>query len=286
MWILLALWTAFFESIKDAISKHNLKNTDPYIMSWIFRFISFLFVLPLIFFIDIPVIDKQFWITLLCSSVLNTATTIMYMKALKIGELSNTVPFIALTPCFLLITSPILVGEFPSIWWFFGVLIGVFGAYILSYKSDQKSLFSPFVHLFSNQWSRLMLLVAFIFSITSNLDKIGIVHSSPLFWLIAINWVLSIFLFPIMILFSDKSYRETLAGWKYIVLWSGVWTLALVFQVQALSLTLVSYVISVKRMSAVFWVLIGYFIFKEKYIWPRLLWSILMVTSVFFIILT
>ncbi len=286
MWIVLALWAAFFESINDAINKKNLQNIDPYIMSWVFRFISFLIILPLVFFIKIPQIDSTFWFALWSSGILNTATTIMYMKALRAGDLWDTVPLIALTPCFLLITSPLMVGEIPSFWWFIGVLIGVIGAYFLSYKSDQKNLLSPFLHLFSNTWSRLMLLVAIIFSITSNLDKIGIIHSSSIFWLIAINWVLSIFLFPIMILFSDRSYLEAFSRWRYLIVGSIVGTVALLCQVQALSLTLVSYVISIKRMSAIFWVLIGYFVFKEKNIWTRLLWSTIMVIWVFFIMLT
>lgn len=54
----------------------------------------------------------------------------------------------------------------------------------------------------------------------------------------------------------------------------------LVCQMTAVSLTLVAYVISIKRISAIFGVIFGYLIFKEKGIKERLLGAIIMVLGV------
>ncbi len=96
-------------------------------------------------------------------------------------------------------------------------MLGVIGAYFLAFKKGQKNLFSPFIHLFTHTGSRLMISVAVIFSITSNLDKIGILHSSPLFWLVSINFFLMIVHFPLMLILGDKSYKKTLTEWGWIL---------------------------------------------------------------------
>jgi drug/metabolite transporter (DMT)-like permease len=47
------------------------------------------------------------------------------MKALQYGDLSLIGPLIALTPVFLLITSPFMVGEYPHFYGYIGVVCGV-----------------------------------------------------------------------------------------------------------------------------------------------------------------
>ena len=43
-------------------------------------------------------------------------------------------------------------------------------------------LLGPFKALLRKKGPKLMLFVAFLFSITSNIDKIGAQNSSPIFW--------------------------------------------------------------------------------------------------------
>ena len=65
IWILYSFLTAFFTSLKNVFSKKSLKNIDEYIAAWALRFFALLFLLPLLFFIEIPVIGNQFWLALL-----------------------------------------------------------------------------------------------------------------------------------------------------------------------------------------------------------------------------
>ena len=62
--------------------------------------------------------------------------------------------------------------------------------------------------------------------------------------------------------------------------------MTLIFQMTAISLTLVSYVVSIKRSSTVLGVLWGFFIFNEEGIKARLLGSLIMLTGVILIALT
>lgn len=172
LWFIFSFFTAFFESLKDVFSKKSLKNVDEYVVSWALRFFALPFLIPLLFFVDIPSLDNQFWTALLVSGSLNVIATILYMKAIKHSDLSITVPMVTFTPLFLLFTSPLIVGEFPSFFGLIGVLLIVLGSYTLNIKQRHEGYLVPFKALLKETGPKLMLLVAFIWSITSNFDKV------------------------------------------------------------------------------------------------------------------
>ena len=286
IWFIFAILTAFFESLKDVFSKKNLKNIDEYIVSLSLRLFALPFLIPLLFFIEIPSLGNQFWITLLIGGSLNVITTILYMKAIKYSDLSITVPIVTFTPLFLLMTSPLIVGEFPNFIGLIGVLLIVFGSYTLNIKQRHEGYFAPFKALLKEKGPKLMLFVAFIWSITSNFDKIGVLNSSPIFWAIAINVFITLVMFLIMLYKSQRSIQQISTSYKTLLPIGLFGALTLIFQMTAINLTLVAYVISIKRTSAIMSVLLGYLIFKEKGIKERLLGAAIMVIGVLFITLS
>ena len=280
VWILFGLLTAFFESMKDVFSKKSLKNINEYSFSWSLWFLSMIFLLPFLIFIKIPILGDRFFLALFVSGFLNLIETILFMKSIKISDLSITIPLITFTPLFLLITSPIIVGEFPSYLGLIGVFLIVIGSYVLNFKSDHKGYLAPFKSLLTEKGPQFMLLVAFIWSITSNFDKIGVQNSSPIFWVISISTFLTLFLLPIMLYKSRNNAKQFKTNYKILILAGLYAALGLIFQMMAINLTLVSYVISLKRTSALMSVFWGYFIFKEKDIKKRLIGALIMVVGV------
>ena len=285
VWFILAFLTAFFESMKDVFSKKSLKDIDEYVVAWALRFFALPFVLPLLFFIEIPSLNNQFWLALIVGGTLNVITTILYIKAIKLSDLSITMPIVTFTPLFLLITSPLIVGEFPTISGVIGILLIVIGAYTLNLKKKSEGYFAPFKALLKEKGPRLMLIVAFIWSITANFDKVGVVNSSSLFWVVSINIFIAAFLSPIMLYKSRSNIKQTLNIQTLLPvgLFSG---LIHITQMTAISLTLVAYVIAIKRTSTIMSVLWGWLIFKEKGIKERLLGTVIMVLGVLFIALS
>ncbi|MBR9683480.1 EamA family transporter [Candidatus Woesearchaeota archaeon] len=284
--IILAILTAFFASIKDVFSKKGLKNIDEYTVSFSVMFFALPFVVPLLFFTGIPVVGDSFWEALFLGGTLNILAIVLYMKAIKSSDLSITIPMIAFTPLFLLLTSPLMVGEFPNAVGLIGVLIIVLGSYVLNIKKRKDGFLAPFKSLLKEKGPRLMLMVAFIWSITSNFDKIGVQNSSPIFWIVLKGLFTSLVLFFLVLYKSKRRSKQILTDWKVLVpigLFSGI---SLIFQMTAINLTLVAYVISIKRVSVVLSVFWGYFIFKEKGIKERLLGSVIMVLGVILIVLS
>lgn len=279
-WIAFALLTAFCESLKDVFSKKGLADIDEYVIAWSLRFFALPFLLPILFLIKIPPLGSGFWLALAVSGGLNAICTILYMKAIKQSALSLTVPLVALTPMFLLLTSPFMVGEFPDLSGILGIVLIVIGSYVLNLNAATRGYFAPFQALLQEPGPRLMLVTAFLWSITANCDKIGIQNSSPLFWSIAATSCMAVVLIPIMFYKSPRAVQQVPIILKKLVPIGFFCALTVIFQMLAVSLTLVAHVIAIKRTSTVLSVLWGFLIFKETGFKERLLGASIMVVGV------
>jgi len=283
IWIAFALLTAFCESLKDVFSKKGLANIDEYVIAWSLRFFAVPFLLSILFFIKIPNLTKAFWLALLIGGGLNAICTILYMKAIKQTALSLTVPLVAFTPLFLLLTSPFMIGEFPDLSGVGGIILIVIGSYVLNFSAMQRGYLAPFRSLFAESGPRLMLLVAFLWSISANCDKIGIQNSSPLFWSIAATSFMAVVLIPIVLYKSPRALQQIPAVFKKLVPIGFFCALTVIFQMLAVSLTLVAHVIAIKRTSTILSGLWGFLIFKETGFKERLLGASIMVAGVLLI---
>ncbi|MBN2144862.1 MAG: EamA family transporter [Candidatus Aureabacteria bacterium] len=283
LWLPISLCTAFFDSMKDVFSKKSLVQVDEYIVAWAYRAMGFPFLLPILFFIPIPEIGPSFWTALIVSGTLNLITTFLYIKAVKSSDLSITSPMLTFSPVFLLITSPLITREFPTFWGICGILLIISGAYMLQIKEKSKGWLAPFFAMKKEKGPRYMLLVAFIWSISANFDKIGVKNSSPVFWSLMINLYLVLTLLPFLLILSRHKLKD-IPKHIHTLLPMGIFSAAaLLFHCLAIRLTLVAYAISIKRTSAVMSVVWGHYIFKEKGIKERLLGVLIMILGVLLI---
>lgn len=282
-WLILGIFTAFFEALKDVFGKQNLQKSDEYVVAWSLSFFSVIFLIPWVIHTGIPALNSQFWIALLIGGSINAVTALLYIKAIKVSDLSLTVPLVALTPLFMLLTSPLIVGEYPNFFDYIGILLIVIGSYLLNIKEKSQGYLAPFKALVNEPGPKLMLIVAFLWSITSNFDKIGVQNSSPIFWLFSIFGTMSILLLPVLLYKTPNPSRKILKQLPMLAAMGFFNAIGVLCQMQALTLTLVVQVIAIKRTSVLMGVLFGHFIFKEKDIQQRLLGAGIMILGVFFI---
>ena len=278
-WFVFAILTAFFESLRDISSKRSLRNVDEYAAGWAHRFFATLFLLPVLLFMGIPAIGGEFWAALLVGVLMNIVATVLYMRALKRSDISLSVPIVAFTPLFLLATSPFMVGEFPAPLGLAGILLIVAGSYVMNLKERHRGHFEPLRALLREEGPRLMLAVALIWAVTSNLDKIGIRSSSTVFWAISVSALSSVALAILMLYKGGGRIGQVRTNIGALVPIGFFSALMLVFQTTAMSLTLVSYVISIKRTSAAMSVAVGHFLFGEKNVGERLAGSLVMIAG-------
>ena len=282
-WFWLTLVTAVTQAVKDMFLKRALVSMPAglgMLAYCVFAAVFLWFGVALSPHTDLA---PSFWLFLCLGGVLGGLTYWLYGRALQCGDLSLTMPMLAFTPLFLLVTSPLTLGEFPEPGGLAGIATTAVGAYVLNLRERRHGFLGPIRALLRNKGSRLMLLVAAIWSIGANCDKLGLQASSPAFWGASIYTATALALAPTV----GRGWRLAgrSFGWRSwpLLLAGALEALGLFCQMHALPLTQVSYVISVKRLSIIFAVLLGAMVLKEPDLRHRLPGAALMVIGVFFI---
>lgn len=283
-WFVYALVCALSLATADALSKKALDdNTDPSIVAWIRTGYTLPFMVLIIPFIEKPELDSVFYVSTLMAIPLDIVALLLYMKAIKISPLSLTLPFLSLTPVFLMGTSYIILGERPDRSGFIGIVLVVIGAYLLNVHTISKGFFEPFKAIAKEHGSVLMIIVAFIFSIGACIGKIAVQHSDPLFFSVVYSFLLSFF-FYLVISFRTKSFYSKVFSKPVLFLLIGILiTIMIITHLNAINLVEVAYMVSVKRLSILFGVLYGVMFFKERNIKERFLGATVMVSGIIMI---
>ena len=283
LWLLFAVIGALFKSLADLLSKKLLRNRDEYIVMWSRPAFAVPILLLILLFIEIPKTDATFWLAVLIGAPINVIALLLYMRSIKISPLSLTIPMLGTTPIFILLVSYILLKEIPSIKGIIGIFIVVFGAYILGMDPNKKEFLAPFKSLIKEKGPMLMLIVAFIFSITATIGKVGMLHSNALFFTFTYITVMAL-IFSIIILYkSKKNFYQIKKNFFKFSLMGILMVAEFVFILTAFKYALVNYVISAKRASILFSVIFGFMFFKEKNIKERLLGAVIIIIGLIII---
>lgn len=279
-WFLLALFSAFFVTSADAVCKRSLKHNGEYLIAWVRMGFSMPVLLLLLPFIEIPRLDFPFFLVLLLLVPLEVTALILYMKAIKLSPLSLTLPFLALSPIFMIFTSDLILGEHLDKFGIISILLATSGAYLLNVNTTKKGILEPFKAIRRERGSLYMIMVAFIYSITSNLAKVAIIHSSPLFFAATYLPIIAIVFFPILMWKNHGNVKELFVSPKSFAIIGLAMAISTITQFLAVNMIAVPYVISVKRLSLLFGIMYGAIWFKETHIKERLIGAIIMVSGV------
>lgn len=285
LWLILSLLTAFTVATHDAWVKKFFSDLNVYEMAAYPFVFSFPLFLAATLLVPVPPLDATFYWCFLASLPLNGVSFVLYMKAIQVSPLSLTVPYLTLTPAFMIITGYIFLNETMNIWGLLGILITCAGGYLLNFENDNRQLFAPFKVIFRETGSWLMLIVAFLFSFAGVIGKKAILHSSPLFFQMSFFAALN-FLMPLLLWIFRKIRFRTFTRQPIQGLMAG---LLLFFHALlhgfAISLTKAAYMISVKRFSVLFGIIYGGLLFKEKHMATRFCGTLLMLSGAVMIIL-
>lgn len=280
-WVVYAALAACFESLKDLLLKRVTgRKLSSYSLTWGMLFFSALFYLPVAFFTPIPELGEYFWIILLTHATLLGCGLLFYVKALEISEVSLCVPLVMFTPLFLLIASPLMVNEYPSVLGVGGVLLIVVGSYFLNISQYKRGYLAPLKALFEQRGPRLMLVFAFLMGITSNLDKLGLQKSTPEFYMACVMAALPV-VTGVLFSFREPQTIPNALRWSRAILPAALAnTLMAYCHFTAMSLGLVVYVIAIKRTSVVMSILGSNVFFKEQGFKERLIAALIMLAGV------
>jgi drug/metabolite transporter (DMT)-like permease len=279
-WFLLSITAALTQALNDTISKRFFGDITAYEMG----LIRLLYTLPYLLLghllISKPPLDSVFWLCVILGLPMELLAFLCYMKAIKISPLSLTLPFMAFTPAFMIITGNLILEENLSCGGIIGISLIVVGAYLLNLSKIRDQFLAPFKAIFIEKGSRLMLLVAFLYSLTSTIGKLAIKHSSPQFF--GFTYFL-LFAFLVIMIFPmvPNAKFKNIVKRPIPALFSGLILITMILcHTFAISMVEAAYMISVKRSSIVFGVLFGALVFKEEKIKDRLLGALIMMAGV------
>jgi drug/metabolite transporter (DMT)-like permease len=279
IWFPLALVAAMSSATNDVLSKRFFGHLSPYEMGLIRLLYAFPYLLVALFLIPWPLLDGVFWSCLAVGLPLEAAAFITYMKAIKTSPLSLTLPFLAFTPVFTIFTGYFLLGETLSANGMLGIFLILIGSFTLHFSLFRKAWLAPLKAIAGERGSMLMLLTAFLYSLTSTLGKLAIQHSSQPFF--AATYFLAFFLlvsslYPFLGKGTGRLAERPFAG----VLAGSIFALMIFTHTLAISMVEAAYMLSVKRSSVVFGVVMGALFFKEEKVAERFLGSLIMLSGV------
>jgi drug/metabolite transporter (DMT)-like permease len=262
MWVALALICALSLATADALTKRALGGTGEYVVGWL----RLMFTIPalalLLPFIEAPALDGTFYRAFASALPFEVLAFVLYIKALRASPLSLTLPFLAFTPVFLVVTAYVIAGEAVSPRGAAGILLIAAGSYLLNFRDIGEGLLAPIKAIAREKGSVMMLAVAAIYSITSSLGKVAITHSSPLFFGATYFIVFPLAYTPFA-LSGLKGARVSGRELRTMLLVGVLNAVMVSTHMLAMSMTKVAYMISVKRSSLIFSVLYGYVLFNE-----------------------
>ncbi len=228
----------------------------------------------------LPPLGDGFYPAILMSAGVNILAAVLYYRALRTTEISLAIPMIAFTPLFLIVTSAVMLGEVPGAFGFVGIACIAIGAYVLAMAGKPARLLDPLRKIRTDAGICAMLGVAFLFSIGANADKLALLNSDPLFGTACILIIMGIVLGAVTVIRREggaASWRNLSVGPFLItgaVLAAGAVAVNL-----ALSIQIVPYVISMKRLSILIAVLYGGLILREGNARNRCLGAAMMVAG-------
>lgn len=275
-WFVLAFLTALAAASQDAWVKKWFSGLSAHEMF----LVPLVYGLPLtllsLLFIPVPAVDRVFYVSFAASLPLNAVPFVLYMKAIRESPLSLSLPYLAFTPVFMIGTGYVFLNELPNKWGIIGIAAVCIGSYVLNLNLKQWSLLGPFRAVFEETGSWIMLIVAFIFSFSSVIGKLAIIHSSVMFFQMSFFAVLSLVLVVVYRLFGNLRFttftRHPVKG----AVAGGLLYCHILCHGFSIAMTKAAYMISVKRLSIVFGVIYGGLFFAEENIFVRLAGTLLM----------
>jgi drug/metabolite transporter (DMT)-like permease len=277
---LFSLISAFTLATADALTKKYFSHRSSYEMGLIRLLATVPWLMAAMCFIPWVKPDMVFFISMACALPLEVLAYASYMRAIKVSPLSLSLPFMAFTPMFIILTGWLILGETVSWPGLAGIALITGGAYCLNFSRISSGLLAPFKSILTEEGSRLMLLVAALYSVTAALGKLAIEHSNPYTFGVTYQLAFTL-LIALGLPFMPQTSLKSLVHRPFMGLTLG--TVVFISEIShwiAISQTQAAYMIALKRTSILFAVLYGAWLFKEEHIRERLLGALIMLIGV------
>lgn len=280
-WLIWALISALFGSFALMTKKKALIHEHATEFLTTFKFFE---IITLIFFIPFMNFNISFnlVLTIFIIATLTTISLVFAAKSYKHLEISIVAPLMDIGPAFTITIAYIFLGERLSLTQLIGVTLLILGAYSLE-ASHHKGILNNLKSIFSQKYVKITLLALIIaaFAEAGNKFIISYVDALTLLFLYYLfNFIIS---FTISTIFY-KGYKDLIHGikksGKIIFLDAILSTISNITYLYAISTTMISLVLPIKRISTLIAVIIGGKLFHEHNLPQRILACLIMLFGI------
>jgi len=287
VWYLFALTSAFFSATSALVEKKVLFKEKALAFSTLLAIFNLLIAIPFFFFINFSAVSNTSLIVLFIKSILGAIAFLCVMLAIKNLELSSALPLLVLTPGLVALFAFIILGEALTGLEILGMFLLLIGAYILQLKQKQKFL-DPWISFIKSKGYIYIIIALTLFTITSILDKALLKNFKlPINAFMGFQHLFLAIIFISLIIFSGKSKQiksPLKNSWKWIFILA-LFTITYRYtQIQAIKIASVALVLSIKRISVFFAIIIGGRIFKEHGLLKKAIATTIMILGAILII--
>ena len=286
-WFALSMVSAFSLATADALTKRFFGDLTGLQLMIVRLAVPGLLLLPIAIRHPLPAVPPLFWFIIAILVPLELLAMWLYMLAIRDNPLHLTLPYLAFTPVFNVLTGFVVLRERISLTGFTGIFLVVAGAYFLNNQTGGRGWRLPLTAIRRNRGSRFMLTVALIYSLTSVLGKRAMQDATPLsfgpFYFLLLGGLL------VVSAWCRQPGRVAVRGlfkrWRQLLMVGGCMAVMIVSHFLAIAKVEVAYFTSLKRTSLLFGILYGYLLFKEPNPLRHLLAGALMVGGVAMIVI-
>lgn len=269
MWIVFALLSAISSTAREIFSKKTLLKERAVEFAFIVSFYMALASAPLIYFTDFSGVDFKFVAGMFIFSV-STGSVAFYLlnKSIKYMEVSVVGALMILNPATVSIFAYFFLDERITYMQIIGIAILLMGAYVLELKEHSK-LLDPIKFFIKSKYVHYILTVLVLYSVSSTYDRYILnTHDISVFSYFVLFNLLFFIAMSIIFLLLHRKTEGIRHGLKYygkplllVALFDLIQRLTLL---AAINVAYVGLATAVRRMSAIFTVIIGGEIFHEK----------------------
>lgn len=274
-WIIFALLAAIITSAASIAQKKTLIKQHAMEFSSVLALFVLLISIPFFFLADFASLSLKAVYLIYAASFFGSIAFLFVAKALRHMAISITSPFLVFGPLFTAIIAAVVLGERLTFLQGAGIIVLIIGSYILESHAHQNIL-EPFKHILKSKYLRYIFLALLLYAVSSVLDKkilgvsadgglgVPVLTYIPLVhFFLAINFIVMMFLFHDGFKGVSKGIKH---NWKWVFVVAVLTVGYRLSQQYAVSMpgVLISLVIPIKRLSALFSTIIGGELFHEK----------------------
>ncbi|MGE5398992.1 MAG: EamA family transporter [Ignavibacteriales bacterium] len=287
-WFFLALISAVFSAAAAISQKKVLFRIEGPEFSFLVSVTGLLYSIPFFITTDYSHLQPFNLFILFIKTIPGTIAFLFVMLSIKNLEISKALPLLALTPGLVAIFAFLLIGDQLTLAETGGIVLLFVGTYLLEARAGQK-IFDPFLVFIRSKQHHYVITALLLFTATSIADRwlLGRYKLMPDAFMGFQQLFLAMNFFVLMLWMKKKPLqlmKSVDSGvWKWIAFIALLTIVYRFTEILAVKSASVALVLSIKRVSVFFAVVVGGRLFKESNLLVKAMATALIVAGVMLI---